>query len=379
MSAQEGPTALLDRPVTAPGVLGGGGRKLLFVTDEAALSANIGPENAANALAMIRAGTGDLVLASGNDLLTRTRQKLRDAPTIDGVVLLGGIDIVPSRILLTVPPALLAVAKARGIINRERDRFQVWSDDAYGDRDDDGVPEVPVSRIPDGKSAALVLRALSHPGVRTPLSRVRGVRNSLRPFADAIYGRLDRTTRMFQSASEVAGLPPYPLESSSLYAMLHGHWREGHVFRGEDEDGYPEAFNAREIPEPAPQIVFSGCCYGALAATQAARDAQPGVRHDGRKAEESIALTCLLKGSNAFVGCTAIHYSPDKPPFTYLGEPMHRFFWQEIAAGHPPARALLNAKLLYARNIPHLQGAGDELTLVEHKIFRQFTCLGLGW
>jgi hypothetical protein len=184
---------------------------------------------------------------------------------------------------------------------------------------------------------------------------------------------------MFQCESDIDGLPPYPLAGNSLYVMLHGHWREGHIFRGEDEDGYPEAFSASEIPDPAPSVVFSGCCYGALAARQAARDAEPGAPVEGRRVENSIALTCLARGSNAFVGCTAIHYSPDKEPFTYLGEPMHRYFWREIAAGQPPAKALLNAKLLYASGIPHLAGAGDELRLIEHKILRQFTCLGLGW
>jgi hypothetical protein len=90
-------------------------------------------------------------------------------------------------------------------------------------------------------------------------------------------------------------------------------------------------------------------------------------------------LTCLANGLSAFVGCTAIHYSLDKQPFTYLGEPMHRYFWKEIAAGQPPARALLDARLLHVRGIPHLAGAGVELQLIEHKILRQFTCLGLGW
>ena len=349
------------------------------MTDNAVLAANIGREGAARALATIEAGGGRLLSGPGAVLLGRTQRALREDAAIEGVVLLGGVDVVPSRILLTVPPEMRALATTRGVMARERDRLQVWTDDSYGDKDDDGVPELPVSRIPDGKSAALVLRALTKASPVQGQGRALGVRNSERPFADAVFAMLDGPARMSRWESDLPGLPPYPLDARSLYLMLHGHWREGHVFRGENEDGYPEAFSAKEIPDPAPSVVFSGCCYGALAGMLPARDAHSGAPQEGRKVEDSIALTCLLYGTNAFVGCTAIHYSPDKPPFTYLGEPMHRLFWQEIAGGHPPARALLNAKTKYASGIPHLAGGSADLTLIEHKIFQQFTCLGLGW
>ena len=311
--------------------------------------------------------------------MRRTHERIQRDSSIAGVVLLGGVDVVPSRILLTVPLDMQSRPTVQAIAVRERDRLQAWSDDAYGDRDGDGVPELPVSRIPDGKSPDLVQRAMNRASTQPLLARVKGIRNSRRPFADLVYGRLDRSGRMLQCESDVVGLPPYPLQSSSLYVMLHGHWREGDIFRGEDEDGYPEAFRATEIPDPAPEVVFSGCCYGALVATQAARDAAPDAAHEGRVPKNSIALTFLQKGANAFVGCTAIHYSPDKAPFNYLGEPMHRYFWREITSGQPAARALFNAKRAYADGIPHLPDSGEELRLIEHKILRQFTCLGLGW
>ncbi len=312
-------------------------------------------------------------------MLARTQGRIREDQSIEGVVLLGGTDVVPSRILSTIPKDLEGSPAARSIESRERDRLQVWSDDSYGDLDGDAIPELAVSRIPDGKDPALLLLAMTRPPVRTPFAAVRGVRNSRRPFADLVFAKLDGGARMDQCVSDRPGLPPYPLDGDCLYVMLHGYYGEGNIFRGEDDDGYPEAFSAADVPNPAPSVVFSGCCYGALAAVKPARDARPDERHEGRTARDSIALTCLRNGANAFVGCTAIHYSPDKSPFTYLGEPMHRYFWREIAAGQAPARALLNAKKRYGREIPHLPGGKTELRLIEHKILREFTCLGLGW
>ena len=349
------------------------------MTDRARLVARIGEAATAEALARIPGLGGVLLDADASQLLQRTRERIQRDTSITGVVLLGGVDVVPSRILLTVPLDMQSRPTVQAIAARERDRLQAWSDDGYGDRDGDGVPELPVSRIPDGGSAALVLRALTRASSQPLLARVKGIRNSRRPFADLVYARLDRSGRMLQSESDVVGLPPYPLQSSSLYLMLHGHWREGELFRGEDDDGYPEAFRNTEIPDPAPEVVFSGCCYGALAARQAARDAAPDAPQEGRTPAESIALTFLARGANAFVGCTAIHYSPDKAPFNYLGEPMHRYFWREITSGLPASPALFNAKRAYAEGIPHLEQSGEELRLIEHKILRQFTCLGLGW
>jgi len=375
----EAARALFEGPVSAGTTGRGDGQSLLFVTDRARLAANIGRPATDEALSRIPALGGVLLEGPAAQLFDRTRQRVQRDQSIAGIVLLGGVDVVPSRILLTVPLNMQASPSVQAIAARERDRLQVWSDDRYGDRDDDGVPEIAVSRIPDGKDGALMLRALRRASAQPLLARVKGIRNSRRPFADLVYSKLDRSGRMLQSESEVAGLPPYPLQSSSLYVMLHGHWREGNLFRGEDEDGYPEAFRNTEIPDPAPAVVFSGCCYGALVATQAARDAAPDTVHASRVPQDSIALTFLARGANAFVGCTAIHYSPDKSPFTYLGEPMHRYFWREITSGQPPARALLNAKRAYAAGIPHLPDSGEELRLIEHKILRQFTCLGLGW
>jgi hypothetical protein len=93
----------------------------------------------------------------------------------------------------------------------------------------------------------------------------------------------------------------------------------------------------------------------------------------------AIALTYLSRGANAFVGCTGVHYSPTKGNLDYFGEPMHRYFMRELVAGSAPSRALFTAKHAYGGGIPHRNGARPEEIAYEHKILRQFTCLGFGW
>jgi hypothetical protein len=57
---------------------------------------------------------------------------------------------------------------------------------------------------------------------------------------------------------------------------------------------------------------------------------------------------------------------------------MHHAFWQRVLAGAAPAAALFDAKGEYAKAIPHGQTKPSS-TAIEFKIWRQYTCLGLGW
>jgi beta-lactamase superfamily II metal-dependent hydrolase len=354
----------------------GGGRtlpRLLFVTDGAALARKITPNAADAVLAAIRAAGSPLVNSPGARLLADTRNVLHSDRAVEGIVLLGGYDVVPSQIVNALPRELGQHEV------RDRDRLQVWSDDGYGDRDGDGVPELPVSRVPDAGSADFLWRVLSS----SPTSSFRercGIRNVRRPFADAVFTRLPGRAPLFTSLPTAPNLPPFRLAGDVLYLMLHGTASDTATFTGEDPDGgYPVALSAAEVPEPCPPIVFAGCCYGALVVDVRARDAEPGGRVRSKRVDDSIALSCLARGANAFVGCTGVHYSPTQPPLVYFGEPMHRAFVGHVIAGRPPAQALWAAKVDYAAGIPHRPGARVEEIAYEHKILRQFTCLGLGW
>lgn len=346
---------------------------LLFVTNPQALEGKIG--GIEQVRRTVRNAGQTLLEAAGAALIDRVRERLRADPALQGVVLLGGYDVVPSQILHTLPPELAKYRVA------ERDRLQVWSDDFYGDRDADGVPELPVSRIPDGGSLAFLLRGMSAVPART-WSTKTGIRSLARPFADEVFARLPGTMNIFTSASKQPGQPPYRLAGDVMYLMLHGTAEDGTRFKGESEDDpydYPVAMRTTDVPNPCPPVVFTGCCYGALIVDTRARDARPGERLQARTSETSIALKCLQNGANAFIGCTGVHYSPLKEPLNYFGEPMHRLFWENLVGGQPPAKALWLAKIAYARSIPYKRPASAEAAAIEHKILRQYTCLGLGW
>jgi beta-lactamase superfamily II metal-dependent hydrolase len=354
----------------------GGGRalpRLLFVTSAAALAGKIGPANA-NATVQAITGAGQpLVNDEPARLLAETRRTIDRDRAIKGVVLVGGYDVVPSQILNTLPRELAQLQV------RDRDRLQVWSDDGYGDREGDGVPELPVSRVPDGGSNDFLWSALASAGTKAVRER-SGIRNIRRPFAESVFGQLPGRSPLFTSQPTAPNLPPFALAGDVLYLMLHGTASDTAAFTGEDDaGGYPVALSATGVPQPCPGVVFAGCCYGALIVEARARDAQPGTVSRSRGVSESVALTCLARGANAFVGCTGVHYSPLQPPLTYFGQPMHRAFVDNVLGGKAPAEALWRAKVAYGNGIPHRLGARPEEIAYEHKILCQFTCLGLGW
>jgi beta-lactamase superfamily II metal-dependent hydrolase len=347
--------------------------RLVFATDPDRLAQRIGAAAARQIATSLQGGPHVLVTGRGDELLGRVRTAIRSDTAIKGVVLLGGYSVVPAQIVSALP------AELADLRIPDRDRLQVWSDDGYGDRDGDGVPELPVSRVPDGQSAGFLQRALRAAPRRTFGER-GGIRNIRRPFASGVYALLPGRRPLFTSAPTPPDVPPFALAGDVLYLMLHGMSSDTSVFTGEDDDGgYPVALSVEEVPNPCPSVVLTGCCYGALIADTRARDAQPGASVEDVRVSDSIALTCLERGANAFIGCTGVHYSPTQGTLTYFGEPMHRRFVQHVLSGKTPSDALWSAKVDYAAGIPHRPGARPEEIAYEHKILRQFTCLGLGW
>lgn len=358
----------------------GGGRELpplLFVTSAQGLAANIGQEETDQVLDSIRAAglsLFDELPAGATDSaasLSLVRERL-GSDDCRGVVLIGGYDVVPSQRLDCLPPAL----RQRLVVNNDADDFIVWSDDGYGDPDGDLIPELPVSRIPDAKSADLVFAALAAGGAGHPSDR-RGVRNLKRPFAEPIFNTLPGTERLLVSEPTTPAIVPF-LDAELVYLMLHGSVADATRYVGETPGGYLESVNLTNIHAPAPRVVFTGCCWAALVVEQPARRVIPGLAPAPRAPGASIALTFLRHGATAFVGCTGTHYSPTDPPFAYYGGPMHSAFWAALLAGSAPAEALFQAKRDYVVGFPHgLAQPGNQA--IESKILRQYTCLGLGW
>jgi beta-lactamase superfamily II metal-dependent hydrolase len=357
----------------------GGGRalpRLLFVTNHDALAANVGREVTDAVRAAIRATDGAVLYDELPLDAARTGafavEQLAQVDGAKGVVLVGGPSVVPPQRRDCLQPELRA--QLRG--PKDADDFIVWSDAPYGRRSEAPAADLPVSRVPDGASAELLLAALGASDRRRGPER-NGVRNVMRPFADPIYAVLPGNEPLLVSKETTFETPP-ALDGDHLYLMLHGAYADATRFWGEDTANDAEALNLTNIPEPAARVVFTGCCWGALTADQPALSALPGEVPAAKPAGSSIALAFLQRGATAFIGCTGAHYSPTEEPFGYFGGPLHEAFWQHLLAGRRPAEALFAAKIDYLKGFPHGRVTPYQLA-VEYKILNQYTCLGLGW
>lgn len=361
----------------------GGGRKLprlLFATSERALTANL---DAATVRAVIRA----VPLAGGKIITDLDPQQgvqacaakvhaALKAANFDGLVLLGGYDVVPSVRLDVLTPELRAAVEDAV---QDPDEFIVWADGVYSDTNNDTYGETPVSRVPDARSREVFLNALQAGAGSEPGKLC--VYNVKRPFANTVFGGIAG------SGSALSSMPATQNESrakqsemlGNLYLMLHGDSADGTTFWGEDTRTRQlvEAFDTSCVPPRCSGVVFSGACWGALTVTRRAAAQDPSRLPQPKTVENSIALAALRAGYRAFIGCTGAHYSPLKAQPDMAGGPMHVHFWRSLATDNYPALALFNAKRAFEANFPPGDDAGDDA--INQKILRQFTCLGLGW
>lgn len=401
---------------------------LLFVTNRDALRRHIGATATTAALAMIREASTDIAGAShrilddiegavGNPAAAlRAVHDALSTHQVYGVVLLGGYDVVPPVRFDVLPPSLRAWIDRQPYDGGDPDDFIVWCDDQYGDPENSGIPEIPVSRIPDGRSAALLLAALRAP---TPLhaGQRRGLRNLRRPYVDDVFAMIPGEGHVVQSApAHAKGLSDNALHGDHVYLLLHGLPDRGGTLWGEravsvdesiaaasrdssepsatmpldittdmfeakvegEQDGVVPAVHSRHMPGSG-AVILSGCCWSAQASTIPARRWRENRRLVRRTVRTSVALSALRKGARAYVGSTGLNYSPMNAPYLQFCGPLHRAFWQSIARGTAPAVALLEAKHRFALGMPH--GGGPDLVAqaIEHKTLHQYTCLGLGW
>lgn len=358
----------------------------MFVTRRESLAANIGENEAASVFATLDAAENVTVVdlpshvKTAEDAGPAVRAALNADKTIVGVVILGGFDVVPAHPLDVLDLVTRRQLTAKRQVGRDADNFIVWSDELYADRDGDFLPELPVSRIPDGRRPDVVFGALQAPAFS--VGQRFGVHNIARPFARQVFplvpgGRGGLEVSELYKPSDC----PRNAAAGAVYFMLHGDHQDAGRFWGENQlNGMYEAIVVGNVPNSAPgTVVFAGCCWGALSMAPPAGMVRDGTTLRPRSPESSIAVAYLRAGAVAFVGCTGTHYSPDKsqPNFDFLGKPMHDAFWSELAT-HPPAEALFRAKQAYLRGMPH--GLTDPFDkAAEMKILRQFTCLGLGW
>ena len=407
--------------------------RLLFVTHRRALDANIGAGGATAVLDLIREANegrrradAHVVLeylgGERHDLagaLSEVHETLREHK-VDGIVLLGGYDVVPSARVDVLPAWIRKWVDEQPLDGDDADDWIVWCDDPYGDPDHTRIPEIPVSRIPDGRSRDLMLAALRAPKAATRTRR--GIRNVNRPFAEEVFSLLPGDDEMFVSGPQHARkLPKRALHASHVYIMLHGRndigralWGERHAHVQQKltatQEHAIEVFNelqrsgqSKELTETMEQrafdqaeeamltavdrehmpgegaVILSGCCWSAQAARYSARRWHRGRPLAPRRTQTSVALAALRGGARAFIGSTGANYSPLDPADHFFCEPLHHAFWRHVVKDEAPARALLIAKHKYASGMPH--GHRDDITslAIEHKTLHQYTCLGLGW
>jgi beta-lactamase superfamily II metal-dependent hydrolase len=351
---------------------------ILFVTDPDRLRVNIGRAEADGSLRQV-AAMGELLSGTGQSLARQLSTRLRRRD-LRGVILLGGYDVVPPRRFDVLDRALRQ--RLGTSAGADGDNFIIWSDAAYGDVDGDGIAELPLSRIPDGRDAELFSAALAARAFR-PAQRF-GVRNVARPFAEPVFRAIAGQASLAVSEPFVRGdVRTADLAAECHYFMLHGADDDGRRFTGEYQDGrpgYPIAFEVDQVPRQFNGIVFTGCCWGALIADAKASDGSGSPAP--RVAEASIALSYLKAGANAFVGCTGSHYSgPSTNPDQNYAARLHTAFWSGLVQdGLSPAAALHEAKVNYMQD---LLSRGQRLNPLDTarrlKNFSQFTCLGLGW
>ena len=332
----------------------------------------MGEREAGQALQMIKDGGQEVIdILDPSTARNVVRNRLARGD-VKGVVIVGGYDVISAERIDVLDAPLRQRIGAE--IRDEPDRFVVWSDDIFGDLDNDGIAELPVSRIPDGRSSELLLKCLSASSGTAP-GRF-GIRNQERPFANAIWNSIPGNEAILVSGpAQTSHVQSRDVQRPCIYFMLHGDDDDGARFWGED-GGPVEAINVSTVPAMGVGTVFAGCCWGALTVSQIASKAQGTL---GTKTpEQSMALKLLQGGARAFIGCTGAHYSPSEGG-EYFGGPMHKAFWSELAGkGREPAKALFEARKSFLLGMPHGMSKPYHLG-IERKIYKQFTCLGLGW
>jgi hypothetical protein len=344
--------------------------KLLFATSLERLKQSIG-DKANEAAALIRAG--------GATLLDMAPDKVSPATVAaaaaghEGVVLVGGYNVLPALRLDVLTPAIRTVIGHGG----DPDDFLVWSDEAYADVNGDGLPDIPVTRIPDGGSGDLLNTQLAGT-LASPRYRRFGLRNSARPFADLVFTGIPGPEQILASAPTIsATLPADQLDAKHLYMVLHGSSSDLASYWGESASGAVEALNCAQIGPIAGGVVFAASCYGALTVEERAHEIGDTEQPTIVAPAKSIALTFLTQGASSFVGCTGAHYSPAGSNISFGSHILHKAFWTSVCAGVPPARALFDAKVAFITAMPLTMDPG--LTAIALKTWRQFNCLGLGW
>ncbi|MEA2548010.1 MAG: hypothetical protein QOE42_608, partial [Chloroflexota bacterium] len=227
--------------------------RLLYVTEPLALERNVGPVDASAVLGELAGRPGSIVRLDGgvtaNDAIERTRDALEADPSLSGVVLVGGYDVVPPQAIDVIPVHL----RDRVRRSRDADGFVVWSDTNYAYRRD--RRQLPISRAPDARLGGFLRTVLAPPAPTD--APARGVRNKARPFAEPVFGLVQSDRQLWVSEDASPAIVGEGLVGDVIYLMLHGSKVDGTRLWGESgPQQYFEAVNLKNIKNLPGSVVL---------------------------------------------------------------------------------------------------------------------------
>jgi hypothetical protein len=304
--------------------------------------------------------------------------------TPEGIVLLGGYDTLPPQIIRTFWDALAPSVS----FDDEDDNYLVWNDDHYGDRNRDGLPELPVSRIPAGVDLWRALRAAPADGA-DPRDQWRAFRIKVFSYAEAVYADLPDATAspmLNYSSTNHTAIKKRGLTADRVFVATHAVYRDADAYKS--STGVP-IVTTHDIPDAADgAVVLAACCHSVMLIKERAIDVEVGLAGmTPIGTNESMAKTWVDKGAQAYIGFTGKLWTPTVAPYDYLAGKLTRLFWQKhLKHDMPPSKALFGAKAEFILNMPcahplvKAEGLSEPTSIAQHlKDYWGATCIGLGW
>ncbi len=199
-------------------------------------------------------------------------------------------------------------------------------------RDEDGLPDVPVTRIPT-LDPVLLRRLLSVRDV-LPASWDGGVAVSARTWQRASAAVLEQVAPLGRVALQTspqlndAGLRgSLGRKVGRLYFNVHGSDQVTYWIGDDGSGNCPEVLHPRSLAVAPDAILVSEACYGA--------------RHDEG---DTMSLRFFAAGGSAFVGSTIIAWGPVAPPNS-LADLVPAYVYRGLDRGLPLGEALQAARV----------------------------------
>ena len=259
-------------------------------------------------------------------------------------ILIGGDDIIPFC----------------RIENPARDYDKdVLSDNCYASLDADFLlPEISLSRIPDGNNPNFFIQLISSIGIHhTAKGSIGYTAKVWIEASKSVYETLpDRKDILTSPPMKSILLGEKISEKQFFYFNLHGSDTDNPWY-GQEGGNYPVALMPENIKTVDGGFVFSEACYGAYILK--------------KKVKNSIALKFLENGISAFCGSTTIAYGPAAPPSTEA-DLLAKFYFQNLLNGEDAGNAFLNAKHQFFKEMIKTQGfldGDDKKTLYQFVLY----------